>query len=209
MGSAAVARMIEPNESRMVGTRRSRKAGLLLLSAAVIVLAAFAIWLSPGGGGGRDQGTGLVRTETGNPGTVGTSGTLPDNNSGPSASNVIHDLETITGVNDGHELVGRRVELNAPVSRHVNDVAFWTGSGDNRLLVVLARDDRDGAERQRGEPSNTGVNSLREGQQAKISGSVQRVPYSEAMYSWGLTNADRAELMDRRIYVRADTVTAN
>jgi hypothetical protein len=29
------------------------------------------------------------------------------------------------------------------------------------------------------------------------------------MYSWGLTNADRSELMDRRIYLRADRVMVN
>jgi hypothetical protein len=193
-----------------VGTRRSRKLGLLLIATAAIVMAAFAVWLSPGGGRGLEQGTGLVRTETGNPGTVGTSGDQAEGagqNSGPAATGgVIHELETITGSNDGHELVGRRVDLHVPVSQHINDVAFWVGMGDNRVLVVLARDDRDGQERQRGEPSNSGV-SVRAGQQATISGSIQRVPHAEAMYSWGLTNADRAELLERRIYLRADTVS--
>jgi hypothetical protein len=193
-----------------VGTRRSRRTGLLLLAAAAIALAAFGVWMSPGGNAGLERGTGLVRTETGNPGAVGTSGEQApgaDQNSGPPASGIIHDLETITGSNDGHQLVGRRVELHAPVHQHINDVAFWAGMGDNRLLVVLARDDRGGEDRQRGEPSNTGVSGLRAGQQATISGTIQRVPYAEAMYSWGLTNADRAELMDRRIYVKADSVT--
>jgi hypothetical protein len=202
--------MREPYEdTNTLGTRRSRKVSLLLLSAAVVALGAFAVWLSPGGNAGLKQGTGLVRTETGNPGTVGTSGTLPDGAeqaSVPLAGSIIHDLETITGANDGHELVGRRVDLHVPVSHHINDVVFWVGASDNRLLVVLARDDRDGAERQRGEPSNSSINSLRAGQQATISGSIERVPYAEAMYSWGLTNADRAELMERRIYLRANTV---
>jgi hypothetical protein len=193
-----------------IGTRRSRKGALLAMAAAVLALAAVGVWLSPGGGGGLDQGTGLVRTETGNPGAVGTSGGNAgdaDRTRSPAApGGVIHELETITGSNDGHELVGRRVDLHVPVSQHINDVAFWVGMGDNRLLVVFARDDRDGAERQRGEPSNSGV-APRAGQQAAISGSIQRVPYAEAMYSWGLTNTDRAELMERRIYLRADTVT--
>lgn len=195
----------------LVGTRRSRKTMLLLLGVAAIAFAAFAVWLSPGGGAGIDRAPHLVRTETGNPGAVGTSGEHapgPDQNSGP-ASGIIRDLETITGTNDGHELVGRRVDLHVPVSQHVNDVAFWVGMGDNRVLVVLARDDRGGEERQRGEPSNSGIRALQAGQQATISGSIQRVPYAEAMYSWGLTNADRAELMDRRIYLKADSVTGS
>ena len=195
--------MRESNErSYLIGSRRSRKGALLALGAAVIAIAAVGVWMSPGGNAGMERGSGLVRTETGNPGAVGTSGQLEEG----SSAGIIHDIETITGVNDGHELVGRRVDLHVPVSQHINDVAFWVGMGDNRLLVVLARDNRDAENRQRGGSSSSGVN-LRAGQQATISGSIQRVPYAEAMYSWGLTNADRAELMDRRIYLRADSVS--
>lgn len=193
----------------MVGSRRSRTVGLALVAAGAIALASFGIWLSPGGNAGMELRTGRAGSETGEPAPVGTSGEeVPgaDQNSGPSASGIIRDLETITGANDGHALVGRRVELSAPISRHINDVAFWVGMGDNRLLVVLARDDRDGAERQRGEPAGTDIKALNPGQQATIAGTIERVPYAEAMYSWGLTNADRSELMDRRIYLRANTV---
>jgi hypothetical protein len=198
----------------LVGTRRSRTLGLLLVAAAVIALASFGIWMSPGGEKGREVADGRVRAPGGMPGSVATTGQLGENpgssNSGPGMNigegNPIHDLETIMGVNDGHELVGRRVDIHAPVQQHVNDVAFWIGSKDNRLLVVLARDTRDGVERQRGEPSKSGLGAVPPGQQATISGTIQRVPYGEAMYSWGLTNADRAELMDRRIYLKADSV---
>jgi len=206
--------MGESDEPRdVIGSGRSRKGGLLLIAAAVLALAAVGVWMSPGGGGGRELGTGLVRTETGNPGAVGTSGQQAegaDRSSALSATDaggVIHDLETITGTNDGHELVGRRVEVHVPVSQHINDVAFWVGMGDNRLLVVLSRDTRNGQDRQRGDASATGSANLRAGQQATVSGSIQRVPYAEAMYSWGLTTADRAELMERRIYLKADTIT--
>jgi hypothetical protein len=199
------------DETRTIGTRRSRKAGLLLMGAAVLTLAALGVWMSPGGGHGREEGRGLVRTETGNAGSVGTTGRLGDDEvsagQGPSASGIIHELETITGANDGHQFVGRRVDLHVPVQQHINDVAFWAGMGDNRLLVVLARDNRDGQTRQVGESSSTGLGALRPGQQATVSGSIQQVPYAEAMYSWGLTNADRSELMDRRIYLKADSVS--
>ena len=47
------------------------------------------------------------------------------------------------------------------------------------------------------------------GQQATISGSIQRLPKAEEMSSWQLTRTDAAELADRQFYVRADTVTTN
>ena len=193
----------------LLGTRRSRKSGLLLLALAVLAMGAVAVWMSPGGDGGSEQSTGHARNELGMLGSVGTSGQQGgehSENSGPGLV-TIHELETITGTNDGHELVGRRVDLRVPVQQHINDVAFWIGPKDNRLLVVLARDNRDGETRQRGEPGSTGLGKVRIGQQATIAGTVERVPYAEAMYSWGLTNNDRRELMDRRIYLRADSVS--
>ena len=199
----------EPGDTNTIGNRRSRKVGFLMLTSAVIVIAAFALWLTPGAQTLLEQDRDLVRTETGNPGTVGTSGIRDtDQDAGVPQGNVLRDLETITGTNDGHELVGRRVNLYVPISQHINDVAFWIGAGDNRLLVVLARDDRDGARRQQGEPSTTGI-IFRDAHQAAIAGSIQRVPSAEAMHSWGLTDADRAELMERRVYLRADTVSGS
>lgn len=131
---------------------------------------------------------------------VGTSGLIE-------ADGAIHELDTITGMNDAHAFVGRRVELHVPIQRHLNDVAFWIGSADNRVLVLLARDTRDGATRQQGEPSGHGLDAEYEGAMATISGTVQTLPNAEAMHSWALTDADRKELLDRRIYVRADSVT--
>jgi hypothetical protein len=145
-------------------------------------------------------------------GPVGTSGreTAPDTGDNPGSAAVvppapIQDLDTITGINDGRELVGQRVDLHVPVQEHINDVAFWVGSDDNRLLVVLARDDRDDVQRQKGLPSSSKVQALN-GAPAAISGTVQALPRAELMQSWGLTNADWAELMQRKIYIRADNV---
>ena len=183
---------------------------MLLLAAGLLAVLAIGVWLSPGGGGGREQGEGYARSELGMSGSIGTSGQqggANSENSGPGLV-TIRELETITGTNDGHELVGRRVDLHVPVQQHINDVAFWVGPSDNRLLVVLARDNRDGETRQRGEPASTGLHQVQPGQQAAVSGTIERVPHAEAMYSWGLTNTDRRELMDRPIYVRADRVTS-
>jgi hypothetical protein len=195
-------------QTKLMGTRRSRAVGVVLLAIAAVALGAFLVWLSPGGEGGFEAG--MARTQSGQLGAIGTAGQEPGSttrdNSGP-ALTTIHELETITGATDGHELVGRKVDLHVPIQQHINDVAFWVGPRDNRLLVVLARDNRDAAARQEGRSSNTGAARIDPGQQATISGTIERVPYAEAMYSWGLTNADRAELMDRRIYLRADRVT--
>jgi hypothetical protein len=139
---------------------------------------------------------------------IGTSGRerIPgaEDNSGPSARpSVIRELETIVGMNDGHELIGRKVHLDIPVAQHINDVAFWIGAGDNRLLVVLARDNRDGADRQRGRPSSTNLQA-HTGERVTVTGTVQGLPHAEAMHSWGLTNRDREELRQRKIYIRAE-----
>ena len=95
---------------------------------------------------------------------------------------IIHELETITGMNDGHELVGRRVELHVPVQGQINDVAIWVGSADNRLLVVL--------------PSGHGLDAESDGKTVAISGTVDRVPKHQLPYSW-----------DRPIYIRADALS--
>jgi hypothetical protein len=108
----------------------------------------------------------------------------------------IHELETVTGVNDGHLLVSRRVDLHVPVQRSINDSAFWVGSKDNRLLVVV---------RPRANQRNGAVQA---GQQTTVVGTIQRVPDDEAIAAWGVTPADHAELMERRIYLRAESITA-
>ena len=190
---------------------RPRTLALLMIAVAAVALAGFAVYMSPGGHGGQARGSGIHGS--GAPGAVGTSGGFQHETaegSGPSMAtpaNVIHEIETITGVNDGHELVGRRVDLNVPVQQHINDTAFWIGSRDNRLLVVLARDNRKGSTRQRGEPASTGLGRIEPGDTATVSGTIETLPRPEAMFSWGLTNADVAELMERRIYLRADAVT--
>jgi hypothetical protein len=151
------------------------------------------------------------------PGSVGTSGAgippgVDDGDGGLPAvvsPAIIQELDTITGSVDGQELIGRRVDLHVIVHSVPNEVGFWIGEKDNRLLVVLRRDNRDGRERQLGLLPRHGIAPLHAGQHATISGSVQPLPKSEEMYSWGLTQSDYDELRDRKLYIRADTVTTN
>ena len=141
------------------------------------------------------------------PQAVGTSGA--HNGSAEShGGDVITDVETITGANDGMALVGRRVDLHVDVQARANDRAFWVGPRDNRLLVVLSRDTRDGLERQTGQPSNHGIAPVRGGQRAAISGVIRPLPKAEHRYSWSLSREEHEELEARKVYIAADTVTS-
>jgi hypothetical protein len=198
----------------MISTRRWKRTTILaLLALGVVVLAAVGVWMSPGGSKGRELAVGLGPVESGAQGEIGTTGTTEPQVEGtskyePNVTGLIHDVETITGTTDGHELVGRAVELHVPIQQHINDVAFWVGFPDNRLLVVISRDTRDGRTRQLGEISPNAIVVPQEpGQVAVISGHIQPIPYAEAMFSWGLTNPDRAQLRERPIYLKADRVS--
>ena len=144
----------------------------------------------------------------GGPRAQGTSGSAAYTPEGVDSPAVIAELDTITGATDGHELVGRKVSLHVPVQGKANDVAFWVGEKDNRVLVVLERDRRDLVQRQNGTIADNPIAPVHGGQQADITGTVSKLPRAEAMYSWGLTTRDRRELAERPIYIRADSVTA-
>lgn len=188
-----------PDEYRRAETYRLRLPGvLLLITIIVMALVAATVWLSTS----QDADLDFARGDLG--GAVGTTGESEATGVEP-----IHELETITGANDGHQLVGRRVDIHVAVDRPINDVVFWVGPPDNRLLVVVAHDTRSGSDRQGGERSSSDIDAIRAGQRATIVGTIERVPYAEAMYSWGLTSADRAELMERRVYLSAERVEPN
>jgi hypothetical protein len=137
---------------------------------------------------------------------VGTTGSHDDASGGEDAA-VLREIETITGANDAMSLVGRRVDLHVDVQSRANDYAFWVGSPDNRLLVVLGRDNRNGTKRQAGVPANHGITPVRDGQRAAISGVLRAIPIAEHRYSWDLTADDEKELSERKVYIRAEAVT--
>jgi hypothetical protein len=187
-----------------------------VLVAAVLVLAMAGLWLVPQNRNDRESrdGGGVVAGSTAStpqhdmattPDPVGTSGThagAAEDHGGE----VITEIETITGATDAMELIGRRVDLHVDVQKRANDGAFWVGSPDNRLLVVLGRDTRDSAQRQRGVSSGHHAVPVRDGQRATVSGVIRPVPVAEQRYSWNLTADDERELGDRKVYIRAETV---
>ena len=124
------------------------------------------------------------------------------------AAEAIQDLRTILGTDSPRTLVGRRVEITVPVVQDQTLTKFWIGPQEDRMLVVLGRDTRDGAERQASVPPEHGIVPLHKGQQAVVSGIVERVPRPEERVSWDLTGPQTRELERRGVYIRADKVSA-
>jgi hypothetical protein len=144
---------------------------------------------------------------------VGTSGLLTTATAGQpagtsAAAEPIQDLSTILGTDNPRTLVGRRVEISVPVVQDQTLTKFWIGPQEDRMLVVLARDTRDGGERQASVPPQHGIVPLRRGQGAVVSGVVERVPRPEERASWDLTAAQTRDVERRGVYIRADKVTA-
>lgn len=106
----------------------------------------------------------------------------------------IQEIETITGAVDGHELIGRRVQLHLKATGVTSQGAFWVGSQDNHVLVAPTRD----------EP--TAPRPVREGEAVTILGTVLEMPNARQRLSWGLTAPDLVQLTDQRIYIRAERI---
>lgn len=149
-----------------------------------------------------------VRNAANSETAVGTSGRTREvaTDAGIDSPATIKELDTITGDNDGHELVGRKVDLHVPVQSRANNVSFWVGEKDNRLLVVVDRDRRTSSQRQSGEIAPATFAPLHAGESADIAGTIQKLPYTEAMYSWGLSRQDWDALASHPVYIRADAV---
>jgi hypothetical protein len=106
----------------------------------------------------------------------------------------IREIETITGVVDGHELIGRRVDLRLKAVGVTSAGAFWVGPGDNRILVTPVRTTRE-------------RRPVREGEAVTIVGTLQEIPNAKERLSWGLTAPDLLRLTDEKVYIRADRIT--
>ena len=174
----------EPQDTESSAVRRAGR-HLVWVGFGALLLIGALVWAEPTGGSVRQ------RDVTGDSGHVES---IPEP-SGTSGGEMIHELETITGTLDGHELVGQRVDLHvdvASIPAFVNEgVRFWIGPRDNPVLVVLNRDALDAP--------------LQAGRRYAISGSVRRLPAADKMLSWDLTDDDRQMVAQRSIYVAATT----
>ena len=136
----------------------------------------------------------------------GTTGEL----GGPPTSTLstwITDIRSIGGLEDFAEHIGKQVRL-VVASERVNDVAFWAGSPPDQLLAVISRDTRTAAERQRGEPSASGLASPPPGV-ITVTGTIESLPYPEATFSWGLTRRDVDVLAERGVYLRVTDILSS
>jgi hypothetical protein len=118
----------------------------------------------------------------------------PDVSDAVVSPSTIQEIETITGAIDGHELIGRRVELRVNATGVTSQGAFWVGPQDNRVLVAPAID-RQIARR-----------PVREGEAVTVIGTILEMPNSKQRLSWGLTAPDLVQLTDQRIYIRVDRI---
>ena len=142
----------------------------------VLVLIAALMWVAPYHQG--RHGPGVSAASYTPVGTAGREGAdEPDESPA-----TLHDLETVTGTVDPHELIGRRVDFHEKVADINNHTSFWVGSKDNRVLVV------HGA---------SSSNDVKPAQMVRITGTIEDIPN-------GVFNE---QLKDQKVYIRAEHVT--
>lgn len=170
----------------------------LPVAVGALVMSGVGLWLVPedrGERGGRGDRLVVAASASIAPGAGGAS-PVHEGAAETTGGAVVTEIETITGTIDGMALVGRRVDLHVDVLARAADRALWIGSPDNRVLVVARRD------------AGHGILPVRDGQRAAIAGVVRPVPKPDERREWGLTERDEQELLDRKIFIRADVVTA-
>jgi hypothetical protein len=148
---------------------------------------------------------------------VGTSGAAASvATDGEPAPALIRDIETITGTIDGHELIGRRVDLRVPVVATAGAVGYWVGPIDNRVLVITAPDAASGVTATHSVNSSPTPNAASSatpaagqsathatGQIAAVAGVIKRLP-ADAAARWSLPDADGSILADRPVFILAN-----
>jgi hypothetical protein len=178
-----------------------RRTAMWAILAGIIVLVVALTWGGP-----------YIRSRQGAPASasdnpaVGTAGHEETRDRGDSEA-AVHDLETITGTVDPHAMIGERVDMHVRVNDIANSTSFWAGSRDNRVLVVLGRDNRNDAQRDLGQPSANAIAPVKAGQTARIIGRIEKIPPAEARFSWGLNDPQHDALDGQEVYIRAESVS--
>src|SRR5262245_22920989 len=137
------------------------------------------------------------------PGTGASHGNPPVGTAGRDAANdpqaspaTLHDLQTVTGTVDPHELIGRTVDFHAKVAEINNDTSFWVSNKDNRMLVVYL-----------GAPSPQDIKPVAPGQTVHITGTIEAIPNAAGRYRWGLNDWQSRAVEDQMVYIRAAHVS--
>jgi hypothetical protein len=139
----------------------------------------------------------------GEPAAVPTSGESSDRSFGR-----VDIEELLSGRDPGtlRMLIGQRVQLPLDMRGSATNVAFWIGPSRRELLVVIGRDTRSGAARQRSLPSRNPLGAVSDATQIMVSGVIDRVPNTDARLNWGLTRPETVRLLSRGAYLRIDSV---
>lgn len=174
--------------TRATNMRMTRRL-MWVVAAGVVTMAVLLAWLGPYFG---SYLTGPA--SSGIPYAEGTAGRDEPEVTDAVPPSTIQEIETITGAVDGHELIGRRVELRLKATGVTSQGAFWVGPQDNHILVAPARD----------EPAAR--RPVQEGEAVTILGTILEMPNARQRLSWGLTAPDLVQLTDQRIYIRADRI---
>jgi hypothetical protein len=140
----------------------------------VLALIVALMWVGPDQRGSHGTGVSAV----GYP-PVGTAGRESADEPDESPA-TLHDLETVTGTVDPHELIGRRVDFHVKVADLNNYTSFWVANKDNRMLVVHAA------------PSPNDITQAAPGQMVRITGTIEGIPLKDQL--------------DQTVYIRAEHV---
>src|SRR5207237_3417157 len=108
-------------------------------------------------------------------GTAGRDASVPEPEDSPAT---LHDLETVTGSLDPHELIGTRVDFDLKVGEINDDASFWVGTQDNPMLVVLGRD----------KASASGIQPVKRGEMARVTGTIEAIPPAGVRYRRGVND---------------------
>jgi hypothetical protein len=101
---------------------------------------------------------------------------------------------------------GQRMTVTTDIGRAVNDVAFWSGTPPDDILVVVGRDVREEVARGFGRAADQRFELPHNGR-VTLEGTIEPMPYAEGTYSWGLTRPDFQRLSAKGVYLRLHAIT--
>ena len=114
-------------------------------------------------------------------------------------ASITGDGSVILNANNKRQYIGQAFQVdNAPVDRAASNVAFWIGSRNNSVPMLLVTT---------GVPANAGNENLAHGQSIYAGGRVMAAPNAaQAKQQWSLSDADVAKLEQQGAYIQATQV---
>ena len=127
-------------------------------------------------------------------------------------ASVITDPAVIQNGQDATQLVGRDVEFrNAKIQGVEAHGGFWIGGGAGKGVFVVRKNSLSPNQTEGGavKQSNDANPNVSIGQTVNVTGKVEKLPDTETVHmKWGVSGANATLLEQEKVYVRADSVTA-